>query len=271
MTQGRGMYAATSARPGLSALAATPVRRGHPRPASTAGIDAASSIDQVASGAMDRRGHATSSCCRTRRRHGGQLMWIAFCDAGPGCSSREPHEPGAARVSQHLRRRPTQIHVVVPRGAKSLRTRRRRRPRVTTSAPDARSSTVQRLPCIESAVSVIDAAAWQPYPRFAVTMLAAAVQQRFVTVEQLDDALRIVGRVRHKHWMRLALLDIAGGAESLGEIDVAKLCRDISLHAAATAAACAETGMVASATSTANGRPRSASSCWRSTVPITWT
>ena len=37
--------------------------------------------------------------------------------------------------------------------------------------------------------------------------------------------LRIVGRVRHKHWMRLALLDIAGGAESLSEIDVAKLCR----------------------------------------------
>ena len=61
-----------------------------------------------------------------------------------------------------------------------------------------------------SPVSVIDAAAWQPWPRFAVTMLAAAVQQRLVTVDQLDEGLRIVGRVRHKQWMRLALRDIAG-------------------------------------------------------------
>ncbi|QDP95637.1 hypothetical protein FOE78_06700 [Microlunatus elymi] len=57
-----------------------------------------------------------------------------------------------------------------------------------------------------------------------------AVQQRLCTVEQLDEALGRVGRVRHKRYMRLALVDIAGGAQALGEIDMARVCRRFGLQ-----------------------------------------
>ncbi|HEV2928460.1 MAG TPA: hypothetical protein VGW74_07195 [Propionibacteriaceae bacterium] len=62
-------------------------------------------------------------------------------------------------------------------------------------------------------------------------MIAAAVQQRLCAAVELDEALRYVGRVRHKQYMRVALRDAAGGAESLGEIDVARLCARFGLVA----------------------------------------
>jgi hypothetical protein len=60
-------------------------------------------------------------------------------------------------------------------------------------------------------------------------MLAAVVQQRLTTVGALDAAMRIVGRVRHKAFMRLALRDIAEGAQALGELDVSRMCRRFGL------------------------------------------
>ncbi|MEP6665240.1 MAG: hypothetical protein ABJA81_02225 [Nocardioidaceae bacterium] len=73
--------------------------------------------------------------------------------------------------------------------------------------------------------SAIDSGAWQPWPRFACAMLGAVVQQGMCTPRQLDQAFAVVGRVRHKQHMRLALKDIAAGAHALGEIDAASLCR----------------------------------------------
>lgn len=90
---------------------------------------------------------------------------------------------------------------------------------------------VQRdtLPCTPVERSVIDAGAWQPFPRFACLLLAASVQQRLTTETRLNAALATVGRVRHKQYMRLALADIATGAQSLGEIDLAGVCRRFGL------------------------------------------
>jgi hypothetical protein len=76
---------------------------------------------------------------------------------------------------------------------------------------------------------VLDAAAWQPFPRFACLMVAAAVQQRLTTAARLEEAMRSVGRIRHKSYLRLAIADMATGAESLGEIDLAQLCRRFGL------------------------------------------
>jgi hypothetical protein len=73
------------------------------------------------------------------------------------------------------------------------------------------------------------AAAWQPFPRFACLMLAAVVQQGLTCAERLSDALREVGQVRHKAYMRLALSDIGQGAQSLGELDLAAVCRKFDL------------------------------------------
>lgn len=85
------------------------------------------------------------------------------------------------------------------------------------------------LPRTDTARSVLDAAAWQPYPRFACLMVAAAVQQRVTTAVRLDAAMRTVGRIRHKAYLRLAIADVSSGAESLGEIDLAHLCRKFGL------------------------------------------
>jgi len=78
--------------------------------------------------------------------------------------------------------------------------------------------------------SAIDAAAWQPFPRYACGLLAAVVQQKVCTANDLEDELPHVGRVRHKPHMRLAIQDIAGGAEALSEIDIARLCRRFGLR-----------------------------------------
>lgn len=87
------------------------------------------------------------------------------------------------------------------------------------------------LPRTDTSRSVLDAAAWQPYPRFACLMVAAAVQQRVTTAAHLDAAMRTVGRIRHKSYLRLAIADVATGAESLREIDLAHLCRKFGLVA----------------------------------------
>jgi hypothetical protein len=78
--------------------------------------------------------------------------------------------------------------------------------------------------------SALDAAAWQPFPRYACALLAAVVQQRLCTVAELDDEMRHVGRIRHKAHLRLALQDIAGGSQALSELDLMVLCRRFSLQ-----------------------------------------
>ena len=157
-----------------------------------------------------------------------QLMWIAVLDREGPCAlashtALELH--GFEGFAEEARR----IHLVVPRGAKcaslaGVQVHESRR----FDALDITKAGA--LPRTNPTRSAVDAAAWQPWPRFAVTMLAAVVQQRLCTVEQLDQALARVGRVRHKAYMRLAVRDIAGGAQALSEIDFAAVCRRFGLQ-----------------------------------------
>jgi hypothetical protein len=68
-------------------------------------------------------------------------------------------------------------------------------------------------------------------PRPACGLLAAGVQQKLVTPGQLRRAVLANSRVRHRHAMRLAVEDIAQGAEALSEIDLGRLCRRYRLPA----------------------------------------
>ncbi|QWZ08256.1 endonuclease domain-containing protein [Nocardioides panacis] len=157
-----------------------------------------------------------------------QWRWIAVLDhRGPaalaGFSALE------VRGFTFFGEEPRLIHVVVPRGARyhrfpgvKVHESRRFAPADVVVAPG-----VPRLPAARSAV---DAGAWQPFPRYACGVLAAVVQQRLCSARDLDAALQSVGRVRHKQAMRLAVDDIAGGAEALGEIDVAAMCRRFDLR-----------------------------------------
>jgi hypothetical protein len=156
-----------------------------------------------------------------------QLLWLAVLDAEDlvALGSHTSLELGGFTP---IAREAREIHLVVTRGAKVSRfagirvhESRRLRPQ----------DVIQRdgLPCTGVERSAIDAAAWQPFPRFACLMLAAVVQQRLTSAARLDAEMRTVGRVRHKAYMRLALLDIADGAQSLGELDLATLCRRFGL------------------------------------------
>jgi hypothetical protein len=68
-------------------------------------------------------------------------------------------------------------------------------------------------------------------PRPACGILAAAVQQRLVTVERLRSELDLNPRLRHRRILRAALADIAQGSDALSEIDFARLCRRFGLPA----------------------------------------
>src|SRR5215217_5085943 len=151
----------------------------------------------------------------------------ADVDCNPGCEPNrgavQSYVSGTSRF-QNLRNGGQEIHLLVPRGAKVTQF-----PGVVVHESrrlgEARWRRERGLRRTEDSRSVIDAAAWQPWPRFACLMLTAAVQQRLCMPAELDHALSYVGRVRHKAYLRVALADIARGAHSLGELDIAAICR----------------------------------------------
>jgi hypothetical protein len=159
--------------------------------------------------AMDcvgRQGAAASECPTKSS--------TANVDRSTGC---QPHSGVVQHTSLELAgfkgfaTEAKQIHLLVPRGAKVT-------PFPGVVIHESRRLGEERwthdrgLTRTEDPRSVIDAAAWQPWPRFACLMVAAAVQQRMCTPAELDHALSYVGRVRHKAYLRIALADIAGGA-----------------------------------------------------------
>jgi hypothetical protein len=157
-----------------------------------------------------------------------QWMWVAVLDnRGPaalaGFSALE------VRGFRYFGEEAGLIHVVVRRGSAyhrfpGVHVHESRRFRVTdVVATDG-------IPRLTAARSAVDAGAWQPSARYACGVLAAVVQQRICLPADLGEALRTVGRVRHKRAMRLAVADITGGAEALSEIDIATLCRRSGLQ-----------------------------------------
>jgi len=59
--------------------------------------------------------------------------------------------------------------------------------------------------------------------------VAACVQQRLTTADRLLHSSFDVSKLRHGHQLRLALGDIAGGAQSFAEIDIGRLCQEVGL------------------------------------------
>ncbi len=77
--------------------------------------------------------------------------------------------------------------------------------------------------------ALLVAAATFASPRPATGILAAAVQQRLVTANQLKAVLVESPRVRHRRLLIAAVDDIAQGAQALSEIDFVRLCRRFGL------------------------------------------
>lgn len=87
----------------------------------------------------------------------------------------------------------------------------------------------RRLPTVSVDRAVVDAAAWTDSPKVACALAVASVQQRLTTPGALRKALADAGQIRHAGVLRLVLADIEGGADSLAEIDLAKLARRAGL------------------------------------------
>lgn len=67
--------------------------------------------------------------------------------------------------------------------------------------------------------------------RTAQGLIAAVVQQRIATAEALATELEAMRPLRRAKLLRHALRDIAGGAQSLAELDIARICRRHGLPA----------------------------------------
>lgn len=80
---------------------------------------------------------------------------------------------------------------------------------------------------LESAV-LLQAAA-ERSPRTAQGLLAACVQQRLTTAEKLLDELTALQPLRRGVLLRDVLSEIAGGADSLAEVDLVRVCDEFGL------------------------------------------
>jgi hypothetical protein len=157
-----------------------------------------------------------------------QLMLIAVLDVGYPAALAS-HTSLELAGFKSFAKEAGEIHLIIPRGARchpfpGVRVHESRRVRPEFHVELA------GLPCTDVARSAIDAAAWQPWSRFACALVAAVVQQRLCTAEELDQAMQHVGRVRHKAHLREAIRDIRGGSQALSEIDLMRVCRRFGIQ-----------------------------------------
>ena len=73
--------------------------------------------------------------------------------------------------------------------------------------------------------------AYERSPRTACGLLAATVQQRLTTASRLSGWIDRLQPLRRARMFRATLDDVAGGAQSLAEIDIGRVCRRFGLPA----------------------------------------
>lgn len=119
------------------------------------------------------------------------------------------------------------LHVTVPRG-----TRARRLPGVRLHRPRAarRSVVGSGLPSVSVEAAALNAAGWAVSDRQAALFLVMPVQQRLTTGDRLLtewSARRNTRRnARRAGFISTILRDVTNGAQALGELDFARLCRE---------------------------------------------
>jgi hypothetical protein len=84
-------------------------------------------------------------------------------------------------------------------------------------------------PCTMPARSLVDAAQWARSDRDAIAVIAAAFQQRLVGVQDMRPVLARMPRIKRRALIVAAVDDAAAGAESISEVEFARLCRRAGL------------------------------------------
>lgn len=106
-----------------------------------------------------------------------------------------------------------------PRGVRVHETRRRRDDDVLSTSP----------PRVRTDVAAIRAALWASTSRQAAFVLLLVVQQRLATPAALQAAFQLVKRDRRRRFIAGVLAEAGGGAQSMGELDFARMCRERGL------------------------------------------
>jgi very-short-patch-repair endonuclease len=150
-----------------------------------------------------------------------QRTWIAVLAAGPGavCAGLT-----AATLEGLRGYETTQIHLLLPADRRSTRV-----PGITVHRTDVLppEHVLQRAapPRTVMARAVTDAAAWARTDDDARAIVATAFQQRRVTAEEIEAAVRVLARSRRRALVMETARYAEGGAHSLSEVDLVRLCR----------------------------------------------
>lgn len=154
-----------------------------------------------------------------------QLCWLGVLHAG--------HESAlshltAARAAGLRWTGDERVHVMTRKGdlvgsVPGLTFHQTRRHYLDWVLPDAQPRQLALEP------AALLAAERQRSARVGIGVLAAAVQQGLTTPDRLLETLKVISKLRHGQLFRLALGDIAGGAQSFAEVDLGNVCRDFGL------------------------------------------
>jgi hypothetical protein len=85
------------------------------------------------------------------------------------------------------------------------------------------------VPRVRPPIAAVRAALWARSDRQAALILAMSVQQRITTPEALAEAFSAVRRHRRRRFIGAILTDLSSGAQSIGELEFARLCRKFGL------------------------------------------
>jgi hypothetical protein len=162
------------------------------------------------------------------RLHHHQQLWVAVLTAGRGAVLA-----GSTALAEFGVRglHPGPIRLLVP----AARNRTTRLPRLPADMPTVRVTRTRwlpeehlqagRPPRTTVARAAVDAAAWASSSAGAKTILAMVCQQRKTAPDELLAVLATRRALPRRAMIAATLLDIAGGAQSLSEIDLLGLCR----------------------------------------------
>ncbi|MBB2941387.1 hypothetical protein FB565_001091 [Actinoplanes lutulentus] len=84
-------------------------------------------------------------------------------------------------------------------------------------------------PCTTAGRSLVDAGQWALTDTAAVSIVAAALQQRVVAADEVWAVLGARRRLRRRKVIAAALVDAGGGSESGYEVEFLRLCRKAGL------------------------------------------
>ncbi len=161
-----------------------------------------------------------------------QRLWVAVLVAG-----RDAVLAGstALRVFGVRGIREERLHILIP----AQRNRSVRLPRlpgdmsavriVRTRTLPPEHLQIGRPPRTTAARAAVDAAIWAGNAGEARAILAAVCQQRAVTADEIFEVLAARRRVPRSALIRATMLDVAGGAAALSEINFLRMCRRFGL------------------------------------------